>query len=90
MDLTINLTGVQENSKYVLEFSLTRDGKVIVTNGSDSPPSNNDGKPSLEDIEENNKPTLGEPPSMDDIKPKKSYKDYKIKSEINLEENKKK
>lgn len=83
MDLTINLTGIQENSKYVLEFSLSRDGNVVVTNTTqDQPPSIDDGKPSLDNIEKDNKPTLDDKPTMSDTKPKKSYKDFKVTSNI--------
>lgn len=86
MDLTINLTGVQENSKYVLEFSLTRDGKVVIQNNDNS--NNNDSnkvdddRPSLEAIEEANKPEL-EAPTLE--KPK-SFRDFKVESSINPED----
>jgi hypothetical protein len=84
MDLTINLTGIQENSKYVLEFSLSRDGKLVVNNTQETPQS--DGKPSLDNIENENKPTLDDAPTMEvptmDT-PKKSYKDFKVTSNLN-------
>lgn len=77
MDITITLSGVQENSKYILEFSLGKDGIVTHTTKDQ-----NNNKPSLDDIE-NDKPKLSAPSLEDTGVEKKSYKDFKTTTNIN-------
>lgn len=75
MDITITLSGIQENSKYILEFSLNRDGVIVNTNTSTY-----SNKPSLDKIE-NDKPIMSSP-AIDDNGVKKSYKDFKTSTNI--------
>jgi hypothetical protein len=77
MDITINLNGIQEGKRYVLEFSLN--GEHVEVTQKSTPKKRttkkeNDDMPSLEDIEKGN-----EEFKIPEIEPpKKSKKDYKI------------
>ena len=78
MNMTINIDGVQENKKYVLEFCLSSDG-VVVMSGNDPKPKNKpkkskkDSGPSIDDFEV-------PAPSIDEIDAKSKPKEFKIAS----------
>lgn len=61
MDISINISGVQEDKKYLLEFCISQDGEIVRKTSS---PQKKKFGPSLEDFEkkeEKNVPKLEDP-----------------------------
>jgi hypothetical protein len=93
MDISFNINGLQEGKKYVIEFAVNGEGTTNVVQPSalplahapEGPKKEDDGMPSLEDLERDNSLEM---PSLDPVDMPKEKRKIKVERswEGNLKE----